>query len=137
MPMDEIGRIYGNYKLTAGFSGCKDYTYGSFCDLIIKQKLRLVKNGIIDYLILTSKEVSPPCFFMQTRKNGDTWIIEVSRNKDGRNVVYGTELPDFDRVETMFSEYLDTGAAPDVTGWDYIGEFRAFDFPDKDSDIII
>lgn len=127
--MDDIGRIYSEHILTVGLGkGKGDYHYKIFCSLVLDQKLRLLQNSRIDFLVLETNEKDPACFFVQSGRKDNSFRLEAAINADGRSMLYGTDTTDFEAVRSVFTAYLNENAVPDISGWEFVGEFRP---PDK------
>ena len=130
--MEENDRIYSDYTLALYLEpDDRSCTYEHFTAWLFDQKLRLMDEGYIHFIILTPKKRLPDCWFMQAMKKPDGFLFEVSKNEKGSNQVYAHDHTSLETLKGYFGDFLNEERVPDVTGWRYVGKFRSPDEEEK------
>ena len=126
--MDGTERIYCDFTCELFFSpDDRCFTYEHFTGWMLEQKLRLMDEGYIHFLILTPKHRLPDCWFIQAMKRESGFLFEVSKNEGGKNRLYARDNTSLSELERYFSDFLSEERVPDVTDWRFVGEFRSPD----------
>ena len=128
--MEEHNQFYSNYTMALFFSpDDRSYTYEHFNTWLLEQKLRLMDEGYIHFIILTPKHHLPDCWFVQAMKKPEGILFEVSKNEEGKNRVYAHSPTSPEELRRYLRELLEEDRVPEVSDWEYVGEFRS---PDED-----
>lgn len=121
--MEGLGKIYRNFSLYSGTAEKRGAEYSFFSELILEQKLEWLRRGLVLFLVLSPKEPVSGCSFMQAMDDENGFRLEISLVKNGRNNIYATHAEDIESVHKVFCGFIENGILPDMTGWEYVGEF--------------